>query len=251
MLRYRKGNQEINIETTARGIHIDSEEYLGIETRSLEQHTAKEVIGLAHMNQAAVYWQREQPEAALASYQKALPYLPGYMHLKELMAYNYLLAGQTDQGVALLKEVKDYLPDHAITKNTIAEDYLSGNADIEDLSAVFVHVDETRESLLKKRDRLLKAVEKHPQFRSGLFSLAGTWLQLHRLGESLEVLEKLHQIDNGDPSVEYYLSALYAERLDENRSWEHLLRAEEIVEARGHHPKALKELRRELLKGHL
>ena len=58
-VRFKKGNSEINIETTARGVHLDSEEYLGIETRGLQKRTVKEVIGLTHFNQASVYWQQE------------------------------------------------------------------------------------------------------------------------------------------------------------------------------------------------
>ena len=43
-VRYNNGKKIINIETTARGIDLPSEVYLGINTRSLQQRNLKEVI---------------------------------------------------------------------------------------------------------------------------------------------------------------------------------------------------------------
>ncbi len=247
-VRYREGDEIVNIETTARGVNVESEVYLGIETRSLQLRNIKEVIGLAHMNQAAVFWHKEENEKALDSYRIAGKYLPDDMLLKEFMAFNYLLAGQKEKGEELLHLIKDYVPDYAITKDTVAEDYLSGKVDAESLRSVFMHVDENRESILKKKEALIKTIEKYPYFRAGLFSLASTWMQLHRQDESLKVLERLHMIDPTQPTTEYYLSILYAERLDYNKAWAHLMQAEKIVATRDHHPKALKELRKELEK---
>ena len=135
-----------------------------------------------------------------------------------------------------------------MAKDTVAEDYLSGKVDSESLKSLFMFVDEKRSSLLLKKEALAKAVEKFPKFRAGLFNLASTWMQLHREDEALKILEKLHQIDPNQPSAEYYLAALYADRLDYNKAWHHLLQTEKIVEARDHHPKALKTLRKELEK---
>lgn len=245
-VRYHNGDKILNIETTARGIHIESEEYLSIDTRKLQQRNLKEVIGFAHVNQASVYLQQALYDKSLAAYQKALPYLPGDMLLKELSGFNYLFANNSDQGRQLLEEVKDYLPDFAVSKDTMAEDYLLGKADPEAIKAVFMHVDETQESIIKKRDALALTVQKFPEFRAGMFSLAGAWLQLHREGEALEVLEQFYRIDPNDPTANYYMAVLYAERMNYNKAWEHLQQTENIVFAREHHPKALQELRRQL-----
>jgi regulator of sirC expression with transglutaminase-like and TPR domain len=245
-VRYREGDTVINIETTARGIHLDSDEYLGIETRSLQQRNVKDVIGLAHYNHAAVHWHQKEYEKALTAYEKALPYLPDDLLLKELMAYNYLFVGNRKKGEEFLALVKDHVPDHAITKQNMAEDYLNGAVDEEGIKAMFMQVDEKRESILEKKMALEKAIEKHPRFRSGLFSLAVAWLQLHRASEALAILENYHRLDPNDPTAEYYLATLYAERLDYNKAWEHLRQAEQLVKARKHEPKALKELRKEL-----
>lgn len=238
--------QEVNIETTARGIHVDSEEYLNVETRALQKRNIKEVIGFAHFNQAAVYWGQEKYEEALAAYRKAEPYLHGDKLLMEFMGYACILTGRQEEGGRLLEAVRNYVPDCSVKGNNMAEDYLTGAVDAEGIKAIFLEVDETRESIIKKRQVLERALEKNPRFRAGLYSLAGAWMQLHRQREALEVLESYHRLDPTDPTIEYYLTVLYAERFDYNNAWRRLKDVEKLVYARNHHPKVLKDLRRAL-----
>ena len=245
-VRYREGEKIINIETTARGMNLDSEVYLGINTRSLQQRNIKEVIGLAHFNQAAVYLYKEDYPTALSCYSRAQPYIPDDMLLKELMGYTYLLCGDKTEGAHLLTQTRGHTPDYAVYKETAADDYLKGYVDVEGIRAMFMHVDESRESIQKKRIALENVVKRFPKFRAGLFSLAGTWLQLHRTGEGLEILKKYHEIDPHDPTVEYYLASLYLQRLDYQQAWKHLLNTEQIVQKHQHLPKSLHSLRREL-----
>ena len=245
-VRFRNGDKIINIETTARGINLPTEMYLGVETRSLQQRNVKDVIGLAHFNQASTFWQNENYEKAVATYEIAQKYLPDDKLLMELLAYNYLFTGQKEKGEAYLTKVKDHIPEYAITKQTVAEDYLNGKVNADGIKAIFKHVDESRESILEKKNAITSVLEKYPQFRSGLSALAITWLQLHRAGEALEVLKQYHELDAEDPSAEYYLSVLYAQRMDYNLSWEHLKQAEKLVKARNHYPKTIKELRKSL-----
>lgn len=247
-IRYRSQNKTINIETTARGVDMDSLEYLSVDTRSLQERNIKEVIGLAHFNEASVYWKDENHLKALESYHKAQAYLPEDKLLIELMGYNYLLAGNLIEGQRLLSSVKDHIPNYAVCKETMAEDYLNHQTDVDGIRAVLMQIDEKRESLLKKKESLEQIVLKYPSFRAGLMSLATTWLQLNREGEALEVLKRYHQLDPQDATVEYYLAVLNTMRFDYNRAWEHLQLAEALVKRRQHDPKALKELRRELSK---
>jgi regulator of sirC expression with transglutaminase-like and TPR domain len=245
-VRYRSSETIINIETTARGIHLDSEEYLGVDTRSLQQRNIKEVIGLAHFNQAAVFLQQEEYIKALAAYQKAEAYLPGDYLVKELLGYSYLLVGNQQMGVYLLQQVKDHIPDYAIVKDTMAEDYLQGKVDIESFKVIFKRVDEDRQSVLNKKQLLEGILQRHPYFRAGVLHLAITWLQLHRAREALETLNSYYTLHPNDPEVNYYLAVLYGQRYDYNKAWEHLRQAERIVHERNYNPKILKELRKSL-----
>lgn len=246
-VRYKNGEKVINIETTARGIHIDSEEYLSVSTRSLQKRTIKEVIGMAHFNQASVYWQNCDYEKALLAYQKAEPYMQDDPLLKELMGYIFLLTGHQEKGDQYIREIKDIIPDYALVKNTMAEDYLKGEVDAKGISVLFTKVDEDRQSILVKKQALEATLERYPRFRSGILSLAVTWLQLHRAGEALELLERFQTLDTSDPEVHYYLSVIYTQRYNYPKAWYHLGQAEIIVKNYGHSPKTLKELRRELL----
>jgi tetratricopeptide (TPR) repeat protein len=246
-VRHCSNDKVINIETTARGMHLDSKEYLSINNRSLQKRTIKEVIGMAHFNQASVYWQTGDYEKALGAYQKAEPYMHGDPLLKELMGYILILTGDRERGEILLREIKDIIPDYAIVKNTMAEDYLVGRVDAKGIGVIFSKVDEDRQSILIKKEALEGTIERYPHFRSGILSLAITWLQLHRLGEALETLKRFLELDTSDPEVHYYLSVLYAQRRDYTNAWNHLQQAEIIVKRHGHAPEALTELRRELL----
>lgn len=245
-VRWHEGNVNINIETTARGIDLPDETYLGVDTRKLQMRNIRETIGMAHFNQASVFLERQEYGKAMQAYLKAQDYLHNDKHLMGLMGCTALLNGNLEQGRELLQKVADYLPDHAVSKDTIAEDYLKGNTSVEGIQAVFMRVDESRASLIKKREALENVLNKYPRFREGIFSLAGTWLQLHRSGEALQALERYHAIDPRNAPVEYYLAALYAERLDYNRAWKHLNIAERLAKERQHEPEALLELRQAL-----
>ncbi len=245
-VRYNSGTKLINIETTARGIHMPSEMYLGINTRRLQQRNIKEVIGMAFFNQASVYWTKEDYKTAVTLYEKALPFLPEDSLLKMLLGLNYLFLGKKSDGIRLLKEIQTLTFDEAVSPESIPDDYLSGRVDIEGLKAIFLPVDEKRESILKKQQELHAIVKKYPLFRAGLLHLATTYLQTGRGSEAREILEKHHKLDPNNATIEYYLSILCLERLDFNRAWDYVNKAEQLTTAREHHPKALTALREHL-----
>lgn len=246
-VRYRDADNLINIETTARGIHLDCEEYLGIDTRTLQERTIKEVIGLAHFNQAGAYMRLKDYAKTLACYQKAKLYLPKDLLLQELMGYTHLFLGQIEEGRQLLEGIKNLIPEHAVSPENLADDYLNGKTGVAGIEAIFMEVDDSRTSLLSKKEALENILHKYPQFRAGIFALATVYLQLHRSKEAMHWLNVYHSLHPQDATVEYYLAALCAERLNPNQAWTHLQIAEKLTQARDHKPKALKELRQQLM----
>lgn len=245
-VRYNDGNTLINIETTARGIDIPSEMYLGINTRKLYQRTPKEVIGLAFMNQAAVFWSKQDFPATLALYEKASLFLPDDPLLKMFRGFHLLFNGKHSEGAALLREIRRITFDEAVSPESIPDDYLSGKIDAEGIKAVFLPVDETRESIVNKQKELENILKRHPYYRAGLLQLATTWLQLGRGNEAKEVLERYHKIDPHHCIIEYYLAILSLERLDYNEAWHYLNHAQSLVSARNHRPKSLLSLKEKL-----
>lgn len=246
-IRYHSENKIINIETTARGIHIDCEDYLGIKTRALQIRTLREVIGMAHFNQASVYWQNKEYDKAVAAYLKAEPYMLNDPLLKELLGYALLMTDQKEKGEQKLRDIQGFVPDHAIMKETVVEDYFKGHIDAEGIKVLFMHVDETRESILLKKEALEKTLKKWPFFRAGIASLAETWLELHRSGEALEVLNRFLILETKDPEIHYYVAMIYERQNNYPKAWFHLQQAEKLLKEKNHVAKPLKELRRELL----
>ena len=245
-LRYHNGTTLINIETTARGINPPSETYLGINTRKLQERTFKEVIGFAFMNQASVFWAKQEYPTVVSLYEKAILFLPEDPLLKMLLGFNYLFTGQNSKAHQMLREIRDLTFDEAVSKETMAEDYLNAKIDSNGLKAVFLSVDETRESIVAKQKELQGILKKHPHFRAGLLQLATTWLQLGRQNEAREVLQRYQKIDQTNAIIEYYLAVLSLMRYDHNLAWNYLKQAEHLTAARGHSPKVLSSLRESL-----
>lgn len=238
----------INIETTARGIDIPSEAYLGIETPSLQTRSIKDVIALAFQNQASVSWHRKDSATTIALYEKALRYLPNDYLIEMFLGFNYLIAGRTEEGKALLKKIQTTRPPHFLCSDSVSEDYLAGKTDVEGIQAVFQMIDETRASILEKQKNLETVVEKFPEFRQGVLHLAITHLQLGREKEALPILERYIAMHPKDPTGNYYLSVIHLQRFNYSMAWRYLQRSEAILATHAHAPKALKELRQALLR---
>lgn len=245
-VRYRSPEHTINIETTARGINLPTEVYLGINTRKLNVRNTLEVIGMAFINQASVSWSQGDYHTTVALYEKALPYLKEDPLLKMFLGLNYLFVGKEKEGIELLKQIQHLTFDDAVSPETLPDDLLQKKADAQAIQAIFMPVDETRDSIIAKQQELQAIVKRYPSFRAGLLQLATTWLQLGRTSEAQEILQRYHTIDPNNSTVEYYLAILNAQRLDYNRAWNHLIRAEKLTAARHHYPNALKGLRSNL-----
>jgi tetratricopeptide (TPR) repeat protein len=246
-VRYVDALGTTNIETTARGIDVPTEHYLGVETKKLQERTIRECVGLAFMNQAALSWHKKDPAGAVALYEKARMFLdPDDYLLNLFLGFNYLALGKEKEGKALLNKIQGKAPEHVLVVDTIAEDYLAGRVDAEGIQAVFSEVDETKDSIHEKQERLEKTLAKYPRFRQGYFHMAVTWMQLGREKEAIPFLEKCATLDPENPTVNYYLAAIQFQRHNFNQAWKHLRAAEAILRQKEHEPKALADLRRAL-----
>ena len=243
-VRYVDDKGEItNIETTARGIDVPSEHYLGLEMEKLPTKNILEVIGLAFVNEASVQWSQKKYQEAAVLYEKAKPFLSNDPLLMELLGYTYLFIGEKQKGETLLKKV---LATKEKSNESVIEDYFAKNTDIEGIQAIFLPVDETRESIIQKRKELEEILQNHPKFRAGLLQLSNTWLQLGREKEALKILETYYKIDPTNPRVNYYLSAICLMRSDYNRAWLFLKEAKKYLLHMEHSSKVLAELQKHL-----
>ncbi len=245
-LRYPSSEGILNIETTARGISLPSDVYLGVNTRSLQMRTLKEVVGLVFFNQASISLAKQDYETTIKLYERTRLYTPNDPFLTLFLGINYVFAGKKKEGKELLARVKSVVLDHAVSAETLPSDYLNGYIDAEGMKTIFLSVDENRSSILEKQTTLQKILKKYPKFRAGLLQLATTYLQLNKTSEALDVLLRYHAIDPNDVTVEYYLSILCLQRLDYVRAWEFFRQARTLAEHRGHSPKALLSLQSEI-----
>lgn len=245
-VRYKKGEKIINIETTARGIDPPTEQYLGIETLGLQERNRKELIGLAFMNQASVFWHKDDYKKAVSLYEKALDFIEDDHLLQELYAYNLLFIGD-EKGKEILKSLKDKPIRYLLSEKKLLTDFLDGKTDIEGIKAIFMHVDETRESIAQKKEALEKVLEKYPDFQAGLLQLASTHLQLLEEKKALKRLKKCFYLSPKEPIINYYLSIIFVERTDFKKAWDHFLLLESSLKNYNLFSKPLKNYRRMLM----
>ena len=239
---YDPSSQEwINIETTMRGVNVPSEEYLTLEAPKLQTRNIKEVVGLVCINQAASCWHRDEHQQAVDFYQKALVFLPDDPLILELLGYNLLFLGKTQKAKVTLKKALSLKKG-----NVLIEDILQNNISAEGVKAVFQPVDNTRTSILEKQDKLQKIIKKHPHFRSGLFQLAITYLQLGRSKEGYYWLNKYLALDKNDLMANYYQCLVSLERYDFPTAWKCYLRLEKLIQAKDIPLKKLRDLKHRL-----
>ncbi len=230
----------INIETTARGIHIPLDEYYSLTTKMLKKRTMKEVLGMVWVNQASLFLSRGDFEKAAQIYEQALPFMPNDSMLQTFLGCSYLLSGKEKEGKKLLKAIPE--DEESISGDYLADDIINKKVPYNCLKALFMHVDETKKSIEAKKETLLQSLEKAPQFRSALFQLATCYLQLRRPKEAIATLEKLHAQDPDDITCEYYLAALYHDRMNDPQAYSHFLCARKIAAAHSLFPRPLREL---------
>ena len=245
-VRYKDGDTIINIETTARGVNTPSDMYLGINTKLLHERSLKEVVGMAFVNQASVMLHRKDYDTAVSLYEKAMPFTPDDDLIKLLLGITYLMQYENEKAEDLFKQIAGKTFIDAVHEETIPMDYLSGNATVDAIEAVFTPVDETRDSILQKQKILLSCLEECPKFRAGQLQLAVSWLQLGRGKEALEALKKCYELDKKDPTINYYLTVLSLQRLQYQEAWNFLTHTKEILSSNNHNPKMLKSLEYQL-----
>ncbi len=246
LVRYEAAGKYRNIETTACGIHLEDEKYLGLELESLPRRSNLEAIGLAHINTGSTAWHHGDYAKALEEYSKAKRFMGNDPLLMSLTGFCSYLNGDLDKGKECLEIALESRSPLITQPKSIAEDLLAGNADPESIGIIYNDVDKTREALEEYRDCLEKTVARCPKFRAAWLQLGMTWLELQREDRALEALEQFHRLDSKDLTVEYLLAELCLSRDDNLKAWNYLLSAEQLCKARVKKPRTLAQLRTKL-----
>lgn len=246
-VRYRDGNRERNIETTARGIHLDSSEYLGITLLSLPVRSQKEVIGMVYFNQAGCLIQQRRYDQALECYRKAIQYSPGDPYMLEFMGYAHLFLGNQEEARRTLAPLEGLLPCDRVMRSRLLEDYFKGVLHPDIIALLIEPCGEELRERVEKRKQLESLLQRYPRSSSLHVALAMLWIELHRLKCAVDVLEKYVAREKEDAEAHYLLSLLYMEREDYSHGWHHFQCAKQLLAQRGAHPKAMTDLERALM----
>lgn len=242
-----KDGNIINIETTNRGIDIESKYYLKIDTKELETKTLKEVIGLSFINEVSTYLQKKEFKKAIELYEKALIYLPSYNLLKELLGFSYIFFGDKKRGRSILLSIKNSQSKYSTKKDTLISDFLNRRTDAEAILEIFIPYEDKRDEIAIKIEKFEKIIKKYPLFRDGIVALFSCYIKLGRLKEAFHTLSKYK--DPKDPSITFYLAVIAYRRFDLKTSWKYLKLTEKLLGK--YLPREVLEFKRELLKSSL
>lgn len=238
-----EADETINIETTARGVHIDSSNYLNIGLKDLEKRTIKEVVGLNFMNAAAQNWESQEYQEAYDNYKKALLFIKDDPLLNSFIGFICLFLNKDKEALKYLKKANKEHP-HQIFNTSIVSDYLNKNASKEGIALLFEKTEESREALIIKKGKLEKLCKSHPKFLDARFSLAATLMQLQRPKEALEHLIAYETLEKNNPTVLYYITALLNQRFNTNEAKIYFKKLQILLEKHSHFPKEYKELKK-------
>jgi regulator of sirC expression with transglutaminase-like and TPR domain len=207
-------NEKVNIETTARGIHIPLKSYLSLHIKTVKKRNAKEMLGLALFNKASVFLKKEDFITAIALYEKALFFMEDDPLCLELLASCHLMNNEPKKAYPIFSKLKKIKDENRVSSDFIVEDFFKGYISPQALKCVFQEVDPTVTSLKRKIVELEEVLKNSPRFQSALNQLGVTYLQLHRYDKALEVFEKLYTLNPSDPAILYYLTELSLVRYD-------------------------------------
>ncbi|MCB1213400.1 MAG: hypothetical protein KDK40_03790 [Chlamydiia bacterium] len=241
----------LNIETTMRGVHVDSRAYLGIELDELHPRSNLEAIGMVHMNQGGVYWQRKEYARARDEYRHALRFMKNDPMLLNVLGYMELLSSEDEsargEGMALLREAKRLGALAGVEIDRLVDDLLDGRCGIEAIDPCHKQVEERYDELIAHGMKLKELSECYPEAKCLIFHRAVNELRRHRIRVALPLLEQYHSLDPSCLTVEYFLSGIYTERQEFTKAWLYLDHALQTVSERGREvPLPLVKLRRAL-----
>lgn len=236
---------ELNIETTARGVHMPLERYLSLHVKELKKRNQKELLGMALFNQASVFLRKQNFQDAISLYERALKFIPDDPLILELLGSCYVMnrdLKKANHTFSVLKKLKK----SELSSDFVLEDYLKGLITPEGLKAVFQEVDSDMQSLFEKAKKLEEVHKKSPKFRSALYQLGITYLQMHQYEKAFIAFEKLYPEASKDPALVYYLTQLALIRYDRPKTLHYRAKLLEITKEINYTPDAVMHLFEEI-----
>lgn len=246
-VRYQDLLGERNIETTLRGVHIDSKEYATITLSQLPTRSVKEVIGLVHMNTAAGYLQSGDYTQALKHYTKAWDFLPNDADLAEFTGYALLLLERGDEACTYWQIARKGKGSYALGENYLLRDLERGHAGAPCILALMESCGESLKEREEKCQQIADLLKRYPKWYTGQLAMAQLLMALHRKQEARVFLDRCVSQEPSDLQAALLSVHLSIDRYDWTAAWHHLHRLEKELKRLSHEVEEVVELRRKLI----
>lgn len=204
----------LNIETTARGIHIPLEEYSSISANPIHFYGPKGAVALLHQNVGAKHLSDKNPTLAKEHFQSSLELLEANTLALEGLAYSLYLEGSLDLAKEAYASLRKHKSPIQSFQELFLEQMLTYSVDPDTVYFLFL---QDAHSSLEKQKQLEKAhttLKRHPEYTSLNYLIAMQSLALHQQREGCASLEKYVHHHPFDPHALYTLTVLEAERFE-------------------------------------
>lgn len=238
---HKEGDHIRAIETTARGIDIPLDQYLGLSLKSLPERTMKEVIGMVIFNRTSSLLQAKRWEEALTSYQQALQF-DGGEEVRQMISLCHLLNGHVKQSTIAARELLQHLPTYRLEPDILLLDLAHGSLSEAAAATILRWSEAEGDELLEAIDELQHTRRSCPSSFVIPFHLAHAWLSYGKPKEALFLLEELCQRAEAPASVHALLAFLYVDRMNMTGAWREAICAVRLAQRNGHLPKPLYQL---------
>lgn len=233
------------IETTARGVDIPLDYYLGLSLRSVPIRSMKEVVGLVLFNRAAGFLKSEKWDEAYSCYQMASRFETDE-ELQQMMSLCELLKGKRMVSRDRAKKQSSSLSKERLEHDVLLLDLADGSLTEDAAKLILKYSSPEGEEI----PTAIKAVQKEfslcPQSRVLAFHLSDLWLTYGKPKEALSLLEELTKRPELPFSVHAITASLHLQRLNIKSAWEQAQIALQKAQKTGVVPKQLHDFLLEL-----
>ena len=229
------------IETTARGIDIPIEYYLGLSLKSLPERTMKEVVGMVLFNRAAEHLKNKSWKEALELYQKASLFETDD-ELQLMISLCELLSGQKNLSQEQAKRTLSKMPEYRIEPDLLLVDLAEGTLSPQAAEAIIEFSDAEGDEILNAIAVFQKMTAANPNSRTLPFHMAHAYLAYGKPKDALPILELLSKRENTPCSIHALLAFLYKERMNVMGAWSETRMAIAAAKKQGFLPRPLRQL---------